>query len=81
MYKCICCILLFTFESWLNAALSSNDVIIGVNPAGIDFIDNLNDDTIIGERKITIPHISISTKDEDDNEIVENLKDYIYPIS
>ena len=46
MYKFICFILLFISGNCLQAALSSDDIIIGANPTGIDFIDNLNDDSI-----------------------------------
>lgn len=71
MYKLGYFILIFTLGSVLHAALSSDDIILGANPAGIDFIDNLNDDSVvIGERKRAIPQISISTKDSDENEVV-----------
>ncbi len=71
MHKLIYFILVFISGNCLQAALSSDDIIIGASPAGIDFIDNLNDDSIvIGERKTAIPQISISTKDDDDDDIV-----------
>jgi len=85
MYKFVYFILLFIFGNCLKAALSSDDIIIGANPAGIDFIDNLNDDNIvIGERKRAIPQISISTKDDDDEVVVDNtpiLEHQFWPTS
>ncbi len=73
MYKLLYLILLFAFENLLHAALSSDDIIIGANPAGIDFIDNLNDDDlIIGERKRAIPQIAISVNDNDNETIIDN---------
>lgn len=85
MHKLVCFILVFIFGNCLQAALSSDDIIIGANPAGIDFIDNLNDDSIvIGERKTAIPQISISTKDEDNEVVVDNspiLEHQFWPTS